>query len=385
MSHFDNNWYDKSVDPSGLGRPYFVPKRGGETAVRSSEPEVKVVRKVLIAWGAVAVLLLAGCAGPGTDSGHKIKVGLVTQAWDNPAIKDMSEAAEAAAAAKGNIELLSQDSRDMQDMVTKLQAMIGRGVKALGIEPWDKQQIMPILTQAKAANIPVFILQSEIEDAQNRGLVVTSIIGDETEGGKVAGTWIGHHLNGAAKVAVLEGAPADTPGIERANGFEQGLAAANPGATVVARQPADWARDKALRVMTDILTAHPDIDAVFADNDEMAFGAISALETRNLKGKVPVIGYNGTCIGLRATYQGTFVASGILFLDHVGSEFINSVVARLDGQGVPEKVEPPITLLTTNQVKEISGGAKSVDVNGKPFNVDDALAKRVNDAVAGRC
>ncbi|WP_158605590.1 sugar ABC transporter substrate-binding protein [Amycolatopsis panacis] len=344
-----------------------------------------MARKVLIAWGVAAALLLAGCGGQGAASGQKIKVGLVTQAWDNPAIKDMSNAAEAAATAKGNIELLSQDSRDMQDMVTKLQAMIGRGVKALGIEPWDKQQIMPILNQAKAANIPVFILQSEIDGAHGKGLVVTSIIGDETAGGTVAGTWLGQQLKGPAKVAVLEGAPADTPGIERANGFVQGLSAANPSAAVVARQPADWARDKALRVTTDILTAHPDVHAVFADNDEMAFGAISALEARNLKGKVPVVGYNGTCIGLRATYQGTFAADGILFLDHVGAEFVNSVVARLDGKNVPEKVEPPITLLTTAGLKQIADGAKSVDVNGKPFAVDAALAKRVNDAVAGRC
>jgi ribose transport system substrate-binding protein len=348
-----------------------------------------VVHKTFIACGAAAVLFLTGCSSAsselGADNGGKLKIGLVTQAWDNPAIKDMSEAAEAAAEENGNIELLSQDSRDMQDMVTKLQTMIGRGVDALGIEPWDKQQIRPILSQAKAAGIPVFILQSEVEGAYDDDLVVTSIIGDETAGGEVAGTWLGNELQGAADVVVLEGAPADTPGIERADGFEQGLAAANPEATVVARQPADWARDKALRVMTDILTAHPDVDAVFADNDEMAFGAISALEARNLKGKVPVIGYNGTCIGLQATYDGTFVASGILFLDHVGSEFIEAAVAHNEGEDVPEKIEPAITLLTTAQVKEISDGAKSVDVNGEPFEVDASLAKRVSDAVAGDC
>jgi ABC-type sugar transport system substrate-binding protein len=310
---------------------------------------------------------------------------LVTQAWDNPAIKDLADAATAQAAKHSEVKLLAQDSTNMQDMISKVQTMISRGVDALGIEPWDKQQIMPMLQQAKQAKIPVFILQSQVPGTEGNGLVVTSIIGDETSGGKVAGRWLGERLRGSGRVLVLEGAPADTPGIERANGFEQGLAETAPNAKVVARQPADWARDKALRVTTDMLTANADIDAIFADNDEMAFGALSALRARNLHGKVTLIGYNGTCIGLKATYDGTFAADGILFLDQVGSKFIDAALDTMNGKQVPPKIEPPITLLTTAHLKEIEQGAKSVSVNGAPFEVDDALRQRVTEAIAGKC
>ncbi|WP_432974755.1 sugar ABC transporter substrate-binding protein [Dactylosporangium sp. CA-233914] len=344
------------------------------------------MRSRLLLAGAALLLLSSACSQPATSSETgKTTIGLVTQAWDNPAIKDLADAATAQAGKHANVTLLAQDSSNMQDMISKVQTMISRKVDALGIEPWDKQQIMPMLQQAKQAKIPVFILQSQVPGTEGNGLVVTSIIGDETAGGKVAGRWLGEKLGGSGRVLVLEGAPADTPGIERANGFEQGLKESAPNATVVARQPADWARDKALRVTTDLLTANSNIDAIFADNDEMAFGALAALRARKLEGKVTLIGYNGTCIGLKATYDGTFAADGILFLDQVGSKFIDAALDQMNGKQVPPKIEPPITLLTTAHLKEIEQGAKSVTVNGSPFDVDDALRKRVTDAIAGKC
>ena len=254
------------------------------------------MRRRTIAMAGAVLLLATACSATDSsdETGKTITIGMVTQAWDNPAIKDMADAAIAQAAKTPEVKLLAQDSANMQDMISKVQTMISQQVDALGIEPWDKQQIMPMLQQAKQAKIPVFILQSQVPGTEGNGLVVTSIIGNETEGGKVAGRWLGEKLGGSGRVLVLEGAPADTPGIERANGFEQGLAETAPNAKVAARQPADWARDKALRVTTDMLTAHSDIDAIFADNDEMAFGALSALRARKLADKVTLIGYNGT-------------------------------------------------------------------------------------------
>ncbi len=344
------------------------------------------MRRWTIAAAGILLALPTACASADTSAETgKTTIGMVTQAWDNPAIKDMADAAIAQAAKHPDVELLAQDSANMQDMISKVQTMISRKVDALGIEPWDKQQIMPMLQQAKQANIPVFILQSEVPGTQGNGLVTSSLIGNEVEGGKVAGRWLGEKLGGSGRVLVLEGAPADTPGIERANGFEQGLAETAPDAKVVARQPADWARDKALRVTTDLLTANSDIDAIFADNDEMAFGALSALRARKLEDKVTLIGYNGTCIGLQATYQGTFAADGILFLDQVGAKFIDASLSTIKGEKVPAKIEPPITLLTTEHLKEIEQGAKSVTVDGKPFEVDDLLRARVTKAISGKC
>lgn len=344
------------------------------------------MRRWPTAAAGILFMLSSGCSTVDAPSETgKTTIGIVTQAWDNPAIKDLADAAIARAAQHPDVELLAQDSANMQDMISKVQTMISRKVDALGIEPWDKQQIMPMLQQAKQAKIPVFILQSQVPGTEGNGLVVSSIIGDETAGGKVAGRWLGERLGGSGRVLVLEGAPADTPGIERADGFEQGLAEVAPNVKVVARQPADWARDKALRVTTDLLTANSDIDAIFADNDEMAFGALSALRARNLAGKVTLIGYNGTCIGLQATYQGTFAADGILFLDQVGAKFIDASLATIKGEKVPSKIEPPITLLTTEHLKEIEQGAKSVTVNGSPFEVDDMLRARVMRAIEGKC
>lgn len=314
-----------------------------------------------------------------------ITIGMVTEAWDNPAIKDMADAAIAQAKSYPNVVILAQDSTNMQDEISKVQTLISRGVDALGIEPWDNKAIRPMLELAKTAKIPVFILQSSIPETDGTGLVTSAILGDEIAGGKIAGAWLGSVLKPGAKVAILQGALADTPGIQRADGFELGLKSANPTSTVVARQAADWARDKALQVTTDILTAHGDINAIFADNDEMAFGAVSALTSRKLNNKVSVVGYNGTCIGLQATYAGVFKADGVLFLDQVGKDFVDAAVKVHGGATVPTVIVPPITLLTTENIKKIHDGATSVDVNGVAFAVDNFLKARVEAAVAGKC
>lgn len=348
---------------------------------------------------AATLLLVGACSGTTTPSGggttptdspsadnagKTITIGLVTEAWDNPAIKDLANAAIAEAAKHPEVKLLAQDSSNIQDEIAKIDTLISQGVDALGIEPWDAKALIPTLEKAQKAGIPVFILQSVVPGAAEQGLVTSSIMGDEVAGGNIAGTWLGNALNGSGSVAILEGAPADTPGVERANGVEEGLKAFT-GIEVVARQPADWARDKALTVATNILTAHPDIDAIFADNDEMAFGAVSALKAAKLDDKVIVVGYNGTCIGLNATFEGVFAGDGILFLDHVGSAFIDAALKTLNGEVVEQRIAPAITFLSTENVKKIHEGATEVDVNGTPFQVDELLKTRVDNGATNNC
>lgn len=348
---------------------------------------------------ATVLVLVGACSGPGasggsgtsptgaasaSDSGQTITIGLVTEAWDNPAIKDLADAAIAEAAKDPNVKLLAQDSSNLQDEIAKIETLISQDVDALGIEPWDAKAMIPTLEKAKNAGIPVFILQSVVPGAAEQGLVTSSIMGDEVAGGKIAGTWLGNALGGNGRVAIIEGAPADTPGVERANGVEEGLKAF-PGIEVVARQPADWARDKALTVATNILTANPDINAIFADNDEMAFGAVSALKAAKLDDKVIVVGYNGTCIGLNATYEGVFAGDGILFLDHVGSAFIDAALKTLNKETVEQRIAPAITFLSTENVKKIHEGATTVDVNGEPFQVDALLKTRVDNGATNNC
>ena len=106
---------------------------------------------------------------------------------------------------------------------------------------------------------------------------------------------------------ILQGTAGTSASRERGQGFAEGLKA-YPGIKVVAQQPADFDRTKGLDVMTNLLQAHPDVDGVFAENDEMALGAIKALGSKAGK-SVAVVGFDGTPDGLKAVEAGTLYAS----------------------------------------------------------------------------
>ena len=146
---------------------------------------------------------------------------------------------------------------------------------------------------------------------------------------------------------------------------------------MVAEQPANWARDQGLNVTTNILTANPDLKAIFAENDEMAFGAAAALKAAGKQGRILLVGYNGTCIGLQATINGTFQAEGILFDALNARVLVQTALAYHQGKKVPPFVETPILLLDTAQMKAILNGTRKEDVPG--------LKPRLIQANAGKC
>jgi len=126
-----------------------------------------------------------------------------------------------------------------------------------------------------------------------------------------------------------------------------------------------------------MLTANPDLAAIFANNDEMAFGALQALKGAGKEGKVILMGYNGTCIGIEATLKGQFAAEGILPIPQFGQEFVDNALKAGQGQSVPKTIAPPIVALTTDDVKAVANGTKT--------DVDPSLKVRVDQAANGQC
>ena len=338
-----------------------------------------------VACIAVLALSLAACGGDdggqasgdqaGGGGGERIRIGWVVQNFSNPAIVQMVDAGKDEAAKNfPNVEVLAEDSKNLEDQISKAETLIAQGVDVLGIQPWEGAAIRPILDRAKSANIPVFLTQDDAPGAVQDGLAVTYIASDEVEGGRLVGKWLSGQLGGSGEVALIEGAPGDSPAHNRTQGFEEAIQGS--GIKIVARDTGNWARDEGLRVATDILTAHPNLKAIFAHNDEMAFGALEALRAAKKDKSVLLIGYNGTCIGLEATVKGQFAAEGVLFLDEVGREFIRQAVALQDGKQVEPRIQPPIMVLDTKQANA------TIEGQGQ---ADPALVERLKKAQAGDC
>mgnify|MGYP000902978109 FL=1 len=138
-----------------------------------------------------------------------------------------------------------------------------------------------------------------------KGDVVSHIASDNVAGGKMAGDFIAQKLGGNAKVIQLEGLAGTSAARERGEGFKQ--AVTEHKFDVLASQPADFDRTKGLNVMENLLASKGAVQAVFAQNDEMALGALRALSAANKK--VLVVGFDGTDDGIKAVKSGKMAAT----------------------------------------------------------------------------
>lgn len=304
-----------------------------------------------------------------------VRIGAVTGNFSNPAVKQMVDAMQVELKKYPNAKFLVQDSANVSEQVAKAETMLGQGIDVLGLHPWDGKAIMPLITKAHSKGVKVFLLIDDAPGAVDKGLAVSFISANEVKGGQLLGEWLAGTVPNGGKVAIIEGTPGNYAAIYRSQGFKEGIKK-NAKIKVVAEGTGNWQRDQGLRVATDMITANPDLTAIFAHNDEMAFGALQALKAANKTGKVILIGYNGTCIGIQATIKGEFQADGILPIPQIGSSFIESAMKVGAGGSVPKRIEPPILALSTAEMKAIESGSKQVD---------SSLKERIDNAAAGKC
>src|SRR5207245_154431 len=183
-------------------------------------------------------------------------------------------AARRAAAAKAEIALVVLDAQhDPARQASSVEDLIAKKASAVIINPTDSDAIVPTVKKLNAAKIPVIT----VDRGANGGTVAAHIASDNVAGGMMAAEYVGKRLNGKGNVVMLEGIPGSSAARDRGKGFRDGLKKF-PGIKLVASQTADFDRAKGLAVMENILQAQKKIDAVFAQNDEMALGAVQAIE-----------------------------------------------------------------------------------------------------------
>jgi len=191
---------------------------------------------------------------------------------------------------------------------------------------------------ADTKKVPVITLDRGVN-----GVAVTShIASDNVAGGKMAGDLIAQKLGGKGNVVELTGVPGTDAARDRSKGFQEAMAAA-PGLKLVASQTANFDRTQGLNVMENILQAHPAIDAVFAANDEMALGAIKAIQ--EAKRKIIVVGFDGTKDGVEAVKSGAMFATIAQQPTLIGSLGVEAADKVIKGQTVPASTPVPLSVI----------------------------------------
>lgn len=191
-------------------------------------------------------------------------------------------------------------------------SMIAQGVDAIFLPPREDKPLVPVIKAAMKAGIPVFLIDRDVDHSMAQPGVdyVTFIGSDFVEEGNRIAEWLVKAVNGKAKILEIEGTTGSSPANDRKKGFDE-VIAKNPDMTILASQSGDFARDKGRQVAETLLQAHPETTAIYAHNDEMALGAIAALEAAGKKPgtDVIVVSIDGEKDALQAIVDGKLGAT----------------------------------------------------------------------------
>ncbi|MEU1016271.1 substrate-binding domain-containing protein [Streptomyces sp. NPDC005898] len=318
---------------------------GASGGIRGKGPQAA---KYAVAAVVVAAVVGAVSFFDSGSSGTSTKLGMSLSTLNNPFFVQMKEGAQAEAE-KAGVDLTVTDAQnDASQQSNQLQNFTGEGVQAVIVNPVDSDAAGPAVRAANKQDIPVVAADRGV----NKATTATLVASDNVAGGRLAAKTLAAKLGGKGKVVVLQGTPGTSASRERGQGFAEGIKA-YPGIDVVARQPADFDRTKGLDVMTNLLQSHKGVTGVFAENDEMALGAVKALGDKAGR-TVPVVGFDGTPDGLKAVEAGTLYASVAQQPRELGRIAVENAVRAARGKKVRETVKVPVKVVTSKNVQDFS-------------------------------
>ncbi|MGZ9871637.1 ribose ABC transporter substrate-binding protein RbsB [Priestia endophytica] len=266
-----------------------------------------------------------------------IKIGLSVSTLNNPFFVSLKNGAVKEAKKQGMDVVIVDAQNDSAKQVNDVEDLLQQGVDVLLINPTDSAAISTAVQSANNIGIPVVTL----DRSADKGKVETLVASDNVKGGEMAADYIVEKLGEGAKVAELEGTPGASATRERGKGFHN---VADQKLDVAAKQSADFDRTKGLNVMENLLQGNSDIKAVFAHNDEMALGAIQAI---NSSGRdVLVVGFDGNEDAVNAVKEGKLAATVAQQPELIGELAVKAASDVLKGKKVEENIAAPLKLMT---------------------------------------
>lgn len=239
-------------------------------------------------------------------------------------------------AAKLGFKLITTNAQsDLNKEISDIQSLIAQGAKALIISPLLSEGLQPALKAASDAKIPIMTVDRLLTSAQPCKDYLGIISSDFVDQGKRAADAMIKSTGGSGKLAILLGATGVSATLDRTKGFKDELSAKGSTLNLVAEQSGDFTREKGQTVFEQMLAKNPDITALYAENDEMALGAIAALKAAGKKpGDVKIISIDGTKGAVQGIADG-WVSGVIESNPRFGPLAFAALDAFYNGKGVP--------------------------------------------------
>lgn len=313
------------------------------------------VQKLMAVTLAIATpILLAACnSGSGGDSSSNsnvIKVGLITK-FPVDFYDTMVDAVKKYDAEHPEVEVIygqGKSGTDDEGEIAIIENMIVQQVKAIAITP-TSPNVQPALDKAVKAGIKVVLIDNDIPGWNGKSSVVAT---DNLAGGKLAGQWLAQHVPAGSKIGILQGRLGNPSLDDRVKGMKEALGSA---ATVVGEPATDCDQTKGLNAAQDLLTAHPDISAIYGACGPPIVGALQAIKSAGKKaGEIVVVGFDASPDELTAIKAGDEAASVAQFPAKMGSLGIATAVAAAQGNSVPANVDTGTAIVTKDNVAQFS-------------------------------
>ena len=324
----------------------------------------------------VAIFVLVGCGVPGTGSTgstggtsgasgsasglpkltkkDKYKVGFAQTESNNPWRLAQTASMKDQAQKEGSELVYTDAAGSAAKQVSDVDSMIAQKVDAIFLAPREEKPLAAAVKKAKAAGIPVILLDRNVDQslAKPGEDYVTFIGSDFIEEGKRAADWLIKATGGKAKIIELEGTAGSSPANDRKKGFDDRIKSEAGMQILASTAQGDFARDKGRQAMETLLQSHPDLTAVYAHNDEMAIGAIAALEAAGKKpGKdVIVVSIDGEKDALQAIVDGKLGAS-VECNPRFGPKAFETLKKYAAGEQIPAKIINPDKFFDVNNAK----------------------------------
>ena len=262
-------------------------------------------------------------------------------------------------AANRGVELKFADAQGKQEaQLRALRTFITQRVDAIILAPVVETGWDPVLRDAKQANIPVILVDRGVSAPED--LYTTLIASDFVAEGRMAGEWLAKNMNGQANIAELQGTTGAAPANDRAKGFREAIQK-HPGMKIVLSQTGDFNRAKGKEVMEAFLKSPQgkEINAVYAHNDDMALGAIQAIEEAGRKPgqDIKIVSIDGVKGAFEAMVAGKLNCT-VECNPLLGPAAFDAVEKALAGQQLPKKTIVQDQVFEQSQAKDVIGSRK---------------------------
>ncbi len=296
----------------------------------------------------IACLLAAAALATGPAVADTIKVGLITK-FPVPFFSTIETAAKAYADANG-VELVvgqGQSATDIEGQIALIESMVTQGVQGIAVTPVDPT-VAPALDKAVAAGVKVVLIDNGIPGWTG---LTAQVATDNLNGGRIAGAYLKTVLKEGDKIGILEGVPGVPALDDRVKGMMEGLG--DLKLQVVGKGATNCTQELGTSVAEDILTANPDLKAIFSACGPPAAGAAQAISNASIaKDAIVLVGFDACCGEIEALKSGVEDATVAQFPAKMGELGIATLVKAIRGEPVEANVDTGAGLVTLENVKD---------------------------------